>query len=160
MKRTLLISFLLLCFSCIEGFSQNEEQQLVVWLKSGERIYFNLKEEPETTFENGLLVITSDKTTAMYHLENVIRYTFEGDVTAIKNPSIRPGELRYSQGNDSMIFEGLPDGMRLEVYATDGKLISISEAKAGKPTLISLEGMPTGTYIIKANDATFKFLKK
>lgn len=157
-KRLLLLTMVFL--TCFFAKAQSPSQQLVVCLKAGEKVYFDLAQQPETTFEDGKLIITTDNSTVSYHLENVLRYTFEGDVTAISSPKIQPGQLRYSQGNDVMKFEGLPEGTRLELYSTDGKLLSVHEAQDGKATVIYFSGMPSGTYILKANDATIKFLKR
>lgn len=135
-------------------------QKLVVWMKSGEKVYFNLSEQPETTFGAGKLIITTSKSTVNYNLPNVIRYTYEGTMPAIASAKLKPGELRYSQGNDLMQFEGLPEGIRLELYSNDGELIKSEVSEADKPTTVSLSGMPSGTYILKGNDATIKFEKR
>jgi hypothetical protein len=135
-------------------------QKLVVWMKSGEKVYFNLSEQPETTFGTGKLIITTSKSTVNYNLPNVIRYTYEGTMPAISSAKLKPGELRYSQGNDLMQFEGLPEGIQLELYSNDGKLLKTEVSEADKPTTVSLSGMPSGTYILKGNDATIKFEKR
>ena len=76
--------------------AQNDAtQRMVVWQRSGEKVYFDLTEEPETTFENGKLVIKTTKTTVYYLLENVLRYTFEGVSTAIDELKLKPGEVRF-----------------------------------------------------------------
>lgn len=160
MKQKRLLLTVIVFVACFCAKAQSSSQKLVVWLNSGEKVYFDLARQPETTFADGKLMIATDNSTVYYHLENVLRYTYEGDLTAISSPKIQPGQLRYSQGNDVMQFEGLPEGTRLELYSTDGKLLSVHEAQDGKATVISLSGMPTGTYILKANDATIKFLKR
>lgn len=138
----------------------DSSQKLVVWMKSGEKVYFNLSEQPETTFGSGKLIITTSKSTVNYNLPNVIRYTYEGTMPAISSAKLKPGELRYSQGNDMMQFDGLPAGTRLELYSEDGTLLSVEEAETDKPAVVSLSGMPSGTYLLKANDATIKFEKR
>ena len=141
--------------------AQNDAtQRLVVWQRSGEKVYFDLTEEPETTFENGKLVIKTTKTTVYYLLENVLRYTYEGVSTAIDGLKLKPGEVRFLQGKDYMSFEGLGEGTSLELYSTDGKKLSTMHANGGQRTTLSLAGHPAGTYIVKVGDATFKFLKR
>ena len=80
-------------------------------------------------------------------------------MTAIETPSVRPGELRFMQGKDAMAFEGLPEGTILELYSLDGKKLSSVKARSGQQTLISLANRPSGTYIVKMGDASFKFVK-
>ena len=159
MKKKLLTTLLML-FVAIATQAEDTTQRLVVWQKSGEKVYFDLTEEPETTFENGQLVIKTTKTTVYYHLENVLRYTFEGAMTAIKAPKNRPGEVVFRQGTDRMSFDGLADGTRIDVYALDGKLLQTLTARSNESTVISLAGQPAGTYLVKVGDVTYKFLKR
>ena len=142
------------------AFAQADSQRLVVWQKSGEKVYFDLNEEPETTFEGTQLVIKTNTTTVYYQLENVLRYTYEGAMTAIEGPKLRPGEVRFMQGSDQMAFDGLPDGTTLEVYSLDGKKLFTKQALGGQRTVLSLASQPAGTYIVKVGDATYKFMKK
>ena len=159
MKR-LLLSFLALC-CMVSAWAQGDiTQRLVVWQRSGEKIYIDLTEEPETTFEDGMLVLKTSKNSYMFQLQNILRYTYEGTITAIESLSANPNELRFSQNNEAMKFEGLPEGTRLEIYAMDGKLLTTQSVEKGKPSIVSLKGQPTGTYIVKAGNTTFKFLKR
>ena len=76
MKKTLIL--IILFVWSIGNIAQTVTQQLVVWQKSGEKVYFDLAEEPRTTFENGLLVITTNSVQTSYQRSNIVRYTFEG----------------------------------------------------------------------------------
>lgn len=159
MKRQILTTFVLF-FVSMMTFAQDATQRLVVWQKSGEKVYFDLNEEPETTFEGTQLVIKTNTTTVYYQLENVLRYTYEGTMTAIEGPKLKPGEVRFMQGSDQMAFDGLPDGTTLEVYSLDGKKLFTKQALSGQRTVLSLASHPAGTYIVKVGDATYKFLKR
>ncbi len=160
MKKRLFISMLFLLSCGVEVWAQQSSQQLVVWQKSGEKMYFDLTEEPETTFEGTQLVIKTSKTTVFYQLENVLRYTFEGPMTAIDGPKLRPGEIVFRQGADQVAFEGLTDGTRIDVYTLDGKKLKSLTARGSQQAVVSLAGQPVGTYIIKVGDATYKFLNR
>lgn len=158
MKKKLTLMTLLLMISAMT-WAQEATQRLVVWQKSGEKVYFDLTEEPETTFEDDQLVIKTTNTTAFYLLANVLRYTYEGPMTAIDGPQLKPGEVRFLQGDDRMAFDGLPEGTELELYSLDGKKLSTQQARSGQRTVISLAGQPAGTYMVKVGDTTYKFLK-
>ena len=159
MKTRLTITILLLMLA-MTTWAQDATQRLVVWQKSGEKVYFDLTEEPETTFEGTQLVIKTTKTTAYYQLENVLRYTYEGTKTAIDGPKLRPGEIVFRQGADQMAFEGLSDGTRIDIYTLDGKLLKSQTARSSQQSVVSLASQPAGTYIVKVGDATYKFLKR
>ncbi len=159
MKTKLSIISLLLMFAAVT-WAQDVTQRLVVWQKSGEKVYFDLTEEPETTFEDGKLVIKTTRTTVYYQLANVLRYTYEGTMDAIDGPKLKPGEVRFLQGTDQMAFDGLPDGTTLEVYSLDGKKLFTKQALGGQRTVLSLASHPAGTYIVKVGDTTYKFMKR
>ena len=138
-----------------------DSQRLVVWQKSGQKVYFDLNEEPETTFEDGNLVIRSSRTTVSYPLTNVLRYTYEGGtITDVGDVKMRPGEVRFLQNAEKMAFDGLQDGTILEVYTLDGVKIKTVKAQGGQRTVVSLADQAAGTYIVKAGEATYKFMKR
>lgn len=161
MKAKLTILTLLLTFAVSTMWAQSDAtQRLVVWLKGDKKVYHDLSDEPETTFSEGMLWLKTDKVSVSYPLTDVLRYTFEGAMTAIESPTIRSGEMRFMQGKDAMGFEGLPEGTTLELYSLDGKKLSSVKAQNGQQTVISLANHPAGTYIVKIGDASFKFLKQ
>ena len=102
----------------------------------------------------------TDKVTVSYPLDKVLRYTYEGEFPKVGIQPVRSGEVRFSQGANEMRFDGLPAGTPLELYSPDGRLLAVQTAAEGQPAVISLKGRPTGTYIVKAGDASYKFLKK
>jgi hypothetical protein len=155
--RTLLLMLLLTATLS----SLADSQRLVVWQKSGQKVYFDLMEEPETTFEDGNLVIRSSRTTVSYPLTSVLRYTYEGGtITDVGDVKMRPGEVRFLQNAEQMAFDGLQDGTILEVYTLDGVKIKTVKAQGGQRTVVSLADQAAGTYIVKAGEATYKFMKR
>ena len=156
-KATLLL--IMLC-GTIFSQAQDSAQRLVVWQKSGAKVYFDLNEEPETTFEDGQLVIKTTKATASYPLESVLRYTYEGTTTAIEPARLRPGEIIYHQTRDQLSFDGLAAGTVLGVYTLDGRLIGTQTAYDGQTSVVSFASQPAGTYLVKVGDATYKFMKR
>ena len=151
---------MLLLLGCAVA-SWADSQRLVVWQKSGQKVFFDLSEEPETTFENGSLVIRTSRTTVSYPLTAVMRYTYEGGtITAVGETKMRPGEVRFMQNADQMAFDGLKEGTTLDVYTLDGVKIKTVKAQDGLRTVVSLADQPAGTYIVKAGEATYKFVKR
>ena len=159
MKQRLLILFMSL-IAVASGTWADTQQRLIVWLKNGQMVYFDLVEEPETTFENGKLAIKTTKSTVYYQLENVLRYTYDGDITDVVGPKLRPNEISFMQGKDQMAFDGLADGTELEIYSLDGMKLGTIQAKGGERTTVSFSNRPAGTYIVKVGEASYKFLKR
>ncbi len=158
--RKVILSLAALLISMVMQAQTSDPQRLVIWLMDGTKVYHDLTDEPETTFQDGALFLKTDKVSISYPLENVKRYTYEGSFPKVGIQPVRSGEVRFSQGANEMRFDGLPAGTVLQLYAPDGRLLSTQTSTEGLPAVVSLKNMPTGTYIVKAGDATYKFLKK
>lgn len=159
MKKILILLAAMLSLTTARAMSDGP-QRLVVWLMDGTKVTHDLADQPETTFQDGALFLKTDKVSISYPLEQIRRYTYDGSFPTVGVQPVRSGEVRFSQGEDAMKFEGLPEGTTLQLYAPDGKLLSTQRAAAGLPNEVSLKGMPAGTYIVKAGEASYKFLKK
>ena len=158
MKTRLTITILLLMLAMTTR-AQNAAPRLVVWQKSGEKTYFELNEMPETTFEDGLLVIRSSKASASFHLENLLRYTYEGvSPSAI---DLLPSEraVIIAKDGDGVTFRNLTDGTSVSVYSANGMLVEQRTATAGQPLTISIAQRPAGVYVVKAGKETIKLMK-
>ncbi len=160
MNRKLILLMLFCLTSTPKLLAQEDVQRLVVWQKNGEKIYFDLEELPETTFDGSLLIISTSKSNVSFQRENILRYTYEGQMTAIGKPLVQPGEVRVVQTADEMAFDGLSEGTAVALYTADGRMLGSQKAQRGLTTTVSLKTYPSGTYIIKVNDTTYKFLKR
>ena len=144
----------------LDGTTNAGGQRLVLLKKDGTKSYYDLHEEPVTTFANGQLVLTTSKTTAYFKLSEIARYTFEGAYDEIGKAKVRAGETVYHQGRDVMSFEGLPRGTVVELYTADGRQLSSQKTSGDATTEISLTDQPAGTYYVKIGDAQYKFEKR
>lgn len=138
--------------------AQNRTPRLVVWQKSGEKVYYLLADLPETTFEDGLLIIKTRNTTAEYQLENIVRYTYEGVPDGV---DLLPNErsVVVNEKGDAVTFQGLRDGTVASLYTTGGVLLEQRTAADGKPVSFSIKNRPSGVYIAKAGTETIKLMK-
>ena len=154
-KKTLILIFLVAW--SIGNLAQTTTQRLVVWQKSGEKVYFDISELPETTFEDGQLVITTSKATVYYQLENVLRYTYEGIKSGI---DLMAGErsVSISRKADAVTFHNLPQGTVVSLYSANGVLIKQQTAD-GQPLTLSVKNHPSGVYLVKAGKETIKLMK-
>ena len=158
--RKIILSLAALLISMVMQAQTSDPQRLVIWLMDGTKVYHDLTDMPETTFQNSTLFLKTDKVSISYPLEKVKRYTYEGSFPKVGIQPVRSGEVRFSQGANEMRFDGLPAGTPLKLYSPDGRLLAVQTAAEGQPAVMSLKGRPTGTYIVKAGDASYKFLKK
>lgn len=157
MKRRLLTMLLLL--SSLMATADEPISRLVVWAKNGTKTYFDLAENPKTTFEDNDLVITCESMTISYPLDQVLRYTYESVSADIDNISLKK-IVRISQRNDTLIMENLKQGTIVSLHTVDGKLVKAHTTGNSRSVAISLSDCPSGVYIVKANDVTYKMMKR
>lgn len=133
---------------------------LVVWQKSGEKVYYQLATLPETTFENGQLVIKCEGQAAVYYqLENILRYTYENVATGV---DLLPSErsIEVSRDGDAVTYRNLPEGTAVSLYSAGGMLLEQRKAGDGQSLTISVANRPSGIYIVKAGKETIKLMRK
>lgn len=144
---------LLVALSCISAKAA-DGKSLFVSFNDGSRIEFALSTLPEVTFGNDKMTVTSTATTASYELWKVSTFTY-GATTGIKEV----------ETNKEFAFEGdriIIDGTRNQVsaFALDGKAVNLSPVIAGDKTIISLDGLTHGVYIIKINNKSIKVARQ
>ena len=134
--------------------------KLVVWLKSGEKVIYELADVPITTFSGSQLIIRTNKVTIPYERKNVLRYTYEDVVT--KGVELMPGERRVemNRDGDEITFRGLVVGSTASIYAVNGTLVEQRTVTDKQPLTLSLKNRPNGVYIVKAGTETIKVMKR
>ena len=156
-KKTLILIGLFVW--SIGTIAQDTTRRLVVWQKSGEKVYIDLAELPETTFEDGLLVIRGSKTSVQFQLSNILRYTYEGvGSTGIEQLDGRT--ISISKEGDSVTLRNLSEGSTISIYSANGTLLEERTAHSGQPLTLSVGQRPAGVYIMKAGKETIKLMKR
>ena len=140
--------------------SSADGSKLAVWLKSGDKVVYELADVPVTTFSGSQLIIRTNKVTIPYERKDVLRYTYE-DVVYL-GIDLQPGErqVQVNREGDEITFRGLPDGTVASVYTVNGTLVGQFKATAGQPLTVSLQNRPHGVYIVKAATETIKLMKQ
>ncbi|MBR1412759.1 MAG: T9SS type A sorting domain-containing protein [Prevotella sp.] len=133
-------------------------QRLVIWQKDGSKVNYNLDEQPKTTFTKDDLVITTATATISYPLAKIQRYTYEGGTLSVRD--IKEDGVSISNSGDHIVVKGLTSGKTVIVYRVDGTQLLTQRSDSSDRMTISLSSLPAGVYIIKADEITYKFLKR
>ena len=108
MKKFNVIIYSMLCLFCIgnkcfaTGPTQVEFQRLVVWLNNGEKVFYDLEENPKTTFSGTGVMIETNTVTVNYSMEQVLKYTYEKTTTGIRD--LKENEVRVSQNGNTITY--------------------------------------------------------
>ena len=153
LRTTSIIMFLL-----IMGSETTLAQRLVIWQKNGTKVSYNLDEQPKTTFTAEDLVITTATATISYPLAKIQRYTYEVGALSVKD--VKADGISISHKGDNVIVKGLTNGKSVTVYSIDGKQLMTKRSDSSDSLPLSLANLPAGVYMIKADEITYKFLKR
>lgn len=104
------------------------------------------------TFEEGYVVVFTSQGTHSYPISILDKMTFTETGDAINALPEEAENLTYKDG--TLAIKG--DGM-LRVYNTSGALVSIANVKEGAN--VSLDGLPSGVYIVRMGNKVIKVRK-
>ena len=153
MRKILLLILVSVC-----TMTKADEKVLQIWQSDGQVMNISLNEEPKTTYADGNLVITTNKTTITFPLEKVKKYTYTTLADGIS--TIPTMKAAFSKDGETLTFTNVKPNSIILLYNMAGQLLrKIDSGKDGKVTL-SVSVFPTGVYVIKANGATYKITKR
>lgn len=144
---------LLIALSCISAKAA-DGKSLFVSFNDGSKVEFALSTLPEVTFGNDKMTVTSTATTASYELWKVSTFTY-GTTTGIKQVEINN---KFAFEGDRIIVEGTNNKVR--AFALDGTAVTLSPILAGDKTIIPLEELTHGVYLIIINNKSIKVARQ
>ena len=156
MKRLQLLLLMLLALPI--GMLADSQNTLMVKLKNGAETTFFLKDKPNVTFEGTDLKVVSNKETVTFALSDVLRFTYvKKDASGIDETVVDPTEVSYDGG--VLVISQLKQGVSVDIYSLDGKLVRQLKAYRSGTYRLSLSELPTGLYLVKADNITYKIMK-
>ena len=144
---------LLVALSCISAKAA-DGKSLFVSFYDGNKIEFALSTLPEVTFGDDKMTVTSTATTASYELWKVSTFTY-GTTTGIKQVETND---KFAFEGDRIIVEGTNNKVR--AFALDGTAVTLSPILAGNKTIIPLEELTHGVYLIIINNKSIKVARQ
>ena len=120
------------------------DSALFVHQKSGGVVEYAFSEKPVVTYSEGYLVISVPEASVSYPLSNLQKFTFgevDDQVTRIVAPVNTVPQATY-------------------IYSLDGKLMRTLQPSEDGTTSASLEGLPSGTYVVKNGKTSYKVMKR
>ena len=161
MKRTLLrfIFTSLLAAMSSTLHAADEVETLIILMKNGSENAFFLKDKPKVTFEGTSLKVSAATGDVSFALADVMRFTY-----AKKSTSGISEQVENSTGvsfeGDVLVISQLKANTTASIYALDGKLIRQLKPQRAGTYRISLSELPSGLYLVKADNVTYKITKR
>lgn len=120
------------------------ETALIVHQKSGGTVEYSFKEKPVVTYSEGYLVISVVGASVEYPLSNMQKFTF-GEVSDMVTRITAPVNVAPQP---------------TFIYNMGGMLMRTFQPSEDGTTPATLDGLPSGTYIIKNGSTSYKVLKQ
>lgn len=151
MKRKFII--LIAClFLATNGISA---KSLVLTLKNGTLVYYLLDGEsnPMLRFVDGGMTIDTDK----YEFSNVKNFYISNtdDPNGIEH--VTGKAMQYS---DNRLIIDAGEANTANVYTLDGRKVDVQTLQVNGKSIIDLNTLPQGSYIIAIGETSFKVFKK
>ena len=145
--------------SALPALAENSvEQILQLHTRDGKVIKFSLSENPVTTFTEGMLNVSAGDFSASYPLANLLKYTFSSEISGLEAVGAE-STVKIGWADNRVSVDGLAPGMTVNVYGIDGSCVATATGDRGV-TCIDMTSYPTGVYIVRAENARMKILKK
>lgn len=140
-----------------------EPTHFILCLKDGEQITFMLEHNPKVVNGEGMITVIDKDITIEYPWESLHKYMMGNDVeTGIFDNVIAKdgtvGEILHKSGN--IVLSGFKAAVPVSVTDINGITAYSSKTNADGYLMISMSEYPTGMYIVKAGNKTFKFIKR
>lgn len=132
-------------------------QTLVLHHSDGTTTDVELFTQPQVTFQNDKVLITSTVLNMEYPKENVLRFTYKGGTTTSVG-KLKPN-ADYTQKNDQIVFRGIKTADKVAVYSTNGIRVPVTLTRSGDDVALPLSAIPSGVYLLSVNGKTSKFTR-
>lgn len=137
----------------------DEVETLIILMKNGSENAFFLKDKPKVTFEGTSLKVSAATGDVSFALADVMRFTYAKKSTSgiseqVENPT------GVSFEGDVLVISQLKANTTASIYALDGKLIRQLKPQRAGTYRISLSELPSGLYLVKADNVTYKITKR
>lgn len=152
MKKIALSLMMTAC--CLAAHAINEKS-LFVTFEDGEKVEFALATTPEVTFGNDQMTITTTETTASYDLWKVSTFTYGAAATGINQAEVNN---KFALEGNHIIIDGTNN--KISVFSLDGKASNLSPITRGDKTIVNIDELPQGVYIIKINNKSIKIARR
>ena len=161
---TILLLMMASLFGCQRMLAQTEAADaLVLLLKDGTSHSYKLAEKPVVTFDSEKSVIkTSDFETSLedYNYADISKLYFaDGGSASVEGVEVKGISFSFTDGSH-VIIKGVDEKVTVTVTSLDAKDYHSSIKRGQDSVAIDLSSAPSGVYIIKVNNNSYKIIKR
>ena len=136
---------------------------LTIWLTDGQRTDIKLDKNIKVTYEGENFVIKSDDVNVEYSASDVKKYSLENDgseETGIQTVLQSGNKGTMTFDGNVVRFAGFHPNAAVQIYGIGGQSEASYRIGSDGTFVLSIDDMPKGIHIIKAECITYKIIKK
>lgn len=143
--------------AALSGLAANatDGKSLFVTFNDGQKVEFALATTPEVTFGNDQMNVKTTETTASYELWKVTTFTYGATTTGISQVE---GNKKFAMEGNRIIIDGTNN--KISAFSLDGKAVTLSPMAIGNKTIVNINELPHGAYIININNKSIKIARR
>lgn len=139
--------------------AQDNIDCVVVETTKGETMEYLLSEEPRIKQEADIVMLTTKRTTVEFVASSISKiYLSESKTSIIRNNTNNGRNIHIN--NEQLILSGFKYGEQVSLYRANGSFVWENIVEKNGQLFVSLEGLPTGIYILKTDSLSAKIIKK
>lgn len=165
MQRKLIISAVLFLLAVVGLSAQTDEQTslcAVVQQTNGSQTEFMLNEQPQITYGDGVVNVSTSTTTLELKASQVMRVymTKKSSVQGISTAKANQNVARVAITPDAVTVTGLEPGSDAALYTADGRQLKAAKAAADGTLSLPMPTKSQGVLIVKTKNQSFKIINK
>ena len=142
------------------GETGADRPRLIVWKADGSKVLYDLSDMPETTFENGNLVIRTQNASVEYPLVEILRYTYDGLGNSGVSEARGAKKALVKREPNTVTLANLKEGSVVQLFSSDGTLLDSKTSNGKDYVVISVAPYPSGVYLVKYESQNLKLIRQ
>lgn len=132
-------------------------QTLVLLHSDGTTTDVELFTQPRIEFLGEKVVITSPVLNMEYAKNDLVRFTYKGNGTAINSQKF---DIDMRRDDDRLVFHDVKNLNQVAVYKVNGIRVPVRFIRSGNDAVLPLAQIPQGVYLLSVNGRATKFTKQ
>lgn len=152
--------FLITIFALMTCMLSVNADVLNVWKVSGEKVVYDFTKQPEITYVDGKICVSTQIGIDEYDPDEVKALTFNEKELADDISQVKTDGVNFTITANEYTASGIKAGEAVSVYDVNGRCILKVKADASGKVVIPIQKISSGVNMIKAGSSTFKTMKR
>ena len=152
--------FLITIFALMTCMLSANADVLNVWKVSGEKVVYDFAKQPEITYVDGKICVSTPNGVDEYDPEEVRALNFNDKELIDGISQVKTDGVNLTITASDYMVSGIKDGETVSVYDASGRCILQTQADANGEVIIPAQKISSGVIVIKAGSSTFKTMKR